>query len=85
MCTRASRNFRTRCFLEAFELLGSPPALSRGLGINYVSEAEFVPDPVLRMIPTADAEIYTYAHVVVLQKRVSSRTIRALRHPRAVE
>lgn len=52
-------------------------AVIRGLGISYVSEAEFVPDPALRLIPIADAEIYTYAHVVVLQKRSSSRIIRA--------
>jgi DNA-binding transcriptional LysR family regulator len=50
-------------------------AVIRGLGISYVSEAEFVPDPALRMLPIADAEIYTYAHVVVLQKRNSSRII----------
>jgi LysR family transcriptional regulator, low CO2-responsive transcriptional regulator len=52
-------------------------AVIRGLGISYVSEAEFVPDPALRLIPIADAEIYTYAHVVVLQKRSSSRIVRA--------
>ena len=52
-------------------------AVIRGLGISYVSEAEFVPDPALRLIPIADAAIYTYAHVVVLQKRNSSRIIRA--------
>ena len=50
-------------------------AVISGLGISYVSEAEFVPDPALRLIPIADAEIYTYAHVVVLQKRNSSRII----------
>lgn len=44
-------------------------AVIRGLGISYVSEAEFVADPGLRMIAIADAEIYTYAHVVVLKKR----------------
>ena len=52
-------------------------AVIRGLGISYVSEAEFVPDPSLRLIPIADAEIYTYAHVVILQKRETSRIIRA--------
>lgn len=52
-------------------------AVIRGLGISYVSEAEFIPDPALRLIPIADAEIYTYAHVVVLRKRNSSRIIRA--------
>ncbi len=52
-------------------------AVIRGLGISYVSEPEFVPDLTLRMIPIADAEIYTYAHIVVLRKRDTSRAIRA--------
>jgi aminoethylphosphonate catabolism LysR family transcriptional regulator len=52
-------------------------AVIHGLGISYVSEAEFVPDPSLRLIPIADAEIFTYAHVVILQKRAASRIIGA--------
>ncbi|KFC72710.1 Aminoethylphosphonate catabolism associated LysR family transcriptional regulator [Bosea sp. LC85] len=52
-------------------------AVIRGLGISYVSVAEFVPDPALRLIPIADAAIYTYAHVVILRKREASRIVRA--------
>jgi aminoethylphosphonate catabolism LysR family transcriptional regulator len=52
-------------------------AVIHGLGISYVSEAEFVPDPSLRLIPISDAEIFTYAHVVILQKRAASRIIGA--------
>jgi DNA-binding transcriptional LysR family regulator len=52
-------------------------AVIRGLGISYVSEAEFVPDPDLRLIPISNSEIYTYAHVVVLKKRETSRIIGA--------
>ena len=52
-------------------------AVIRGLGISYVSEAEFVPDPVAAPDPDRGCEIYTYAHVVVLRKRETSRIIRA--------
>jgi LysR family transcriptional regulator, low CO2-responsive transcriptional regulator len=52
-------------------------AVIRGLGIGYVSEAEFVPDPCLRAIAVADAEIHTEAHVVVLAERRHGRLIRA--------
>ena len=52
-------------------------AVIRGIGIGYVSVAEFVPDPGLRLVQIADAAIYTYAHVVILKKRETSRIIRA--------
>lgn len=52
-------------------------AVIHGLGISYVSEAEFVPDDNLKLIPIAGAEVYTYAHVVVLKQRESSRIIKA--------
>ena len=52
-------------------------AVIHGLGISYVSEAEFVPDENLKLIPIAGAEVYTYAHVVVLKQRESSRIIKA--------
>jgi aminoethylphosphonate catabolism LysR family transcriptional regulator len=52
-------------------------AVIRGLGIGYVSEAEFVPDPALHAIRIADAEIVTVAQLVVLRERRTSRLIRA--------
>lgn len=52
-------------------------AVIRGIGISYVSVAEFVPDPRLRLVQISDAAIYTYAHVVILKKRETSRIIRA--------
>lgn len=52
-------------------------AVARGIGIGAVSEAEFVPDPRLRAVPVADAEIYTYAHVVCLRERRSARLVGA--------
>jgi len=66
---------------EVFMEIGSREAIRgaviRGLGISYVSEAEFVPDPALRQFAVRDAEIYTYAHVAVLAERQNSRIIRA--------
>lgn len=52
-------------------------AVIHGLGIGYVSEAEFVPDPALRAIPIRGARIFTYAHVVILRERADGRVIRA--------
>ncbi|MCC7273872.1 MAG: LysR family transcriptional regulator [Alphaproteobacteria bacterium] len=52
-------------------------AVIHGLGIGYVSEAEFVPDPSLASMAIADAEIFTYAHVVILRERRASRIVRA--------
>ena len=65
----AARKIKPHNVMEIGSREAIREAVIRGLGISYVSEAEFVPDPALRLIPIADAEIYTYAHVVVLQKR----------------
>ena len=73
----ASKKVKPRKVMEIGSREAIREAVIRGLGISYVSEAEFVADPSLRLIPIADAEIYTYAHVVVLRKRDSSRIIRA--------
>ena len=52
-------------------------AVIRGLGIGYVSQAEFIPDPALHCVTIADASIFTVAQVAVLQERKNSRIIRA--------
>lgn len=52
-------------------------AVIRGIGMGYVSEAEFIPDPRLRAAKISDAEIYTEAHVVLLREREHSRIIKA--------
>ena len=52
-------------------------AVIRGIGIGYVSEAEFIPDARLSAVRIADAEIFTAAHVVVLRERQHSRIIKA--------
>jgi aminoethylphosphonate catabolism LysR family transcriptional regulator len=73
----AKAKIKPRVIMEIGSREAIREAVIRGLGISYVSTAEFVPDPVLRLIEIADAEIYTYAHVVVLKKRETSRIIRA--------
>jgi DNA-binding transcriptional LysR family regulator len=48
-----------------------------GLGIAAVSEIEFVPDPRLRIVPIADADVQTHAHVACLVDRRASRVVAA--------
>lgn len=52
-------------------------AVIRGLGIGYVSEAEFIPDPSLQTLTIADREVFTLAQVAFLRERRESRVIRA--------
>ncbi len=52
-------------------------AVAKGIGMGVVSEAEFIPDPRIRPLPIADAEIYTYAHVVHLKERQKARLVHA--------
>jgi aminoethylphosphonate catabolism LysR family transcriptional regulator len=52
-------------------------AVIRGIGMGYVSEAEFIPDARLRAVRIVDADIVTAAHVVVLRERQHSRIIKA--------
>lgn len=73
----AAAKVSPRTFIEIGSREAIREAVIHGLGVSYVSVAEFVPDPALRLIPIADAEIYTYAHVVLLKKRETSRIIRA--------
>ena len=55
----------------------SATAVAKGIGMGVVSEAEFIPDPRIRPLPIADAEIYTYAHVVHLKERQKARLVHA--------
>ena len=52
-------------------------AVIHGIGISYVSDAEFVPDPSLVKINVEPGEIYTYAQLGILEKRRDSRIIKA--------
>lgn len=72
-----TKNVTPDVFMEIGSREAIREAVIRGLGISYVSEAEFVSDPALSMIPIPDAEVYTYAHVAVLAERRNSRIIRA--------
>lgn len=73
----ARTNTKPRLVMEIGSREAVREAVIRGLGISYVSEAEFVPDENLRLIPIEGAEVYTYAHVVVLKQREASRVITA--------
>ncbi|BBK40328.1 transcriptional regulator [Allostella vacuolata] len=91
MIVREKGSTTRRAFEEAIGAAGVAPrivmeigsreaireAVIHGLGIGYVSAAEFVADPVLRAVPIADAQIFTYAHVVILRERADGRVIRA--------
>lgn len=52
-------------------------AVARGMGIGVVSAFEFTPHPRLHTLRVADAEIYTYAHVVCLAERRQAPLIAA--------
>ncbi|WP_293796166.1 LysR substrate-binding domain-containing protein [uncultured Bosea sp.] len=91
MIVREQGSTTRRAFEEALAGTGTKPrlvmeigsreaireAVIHGLGISYVSEAEFVPDENLKLVRIEGAEVYTYAHVVVLKQRESSRIIKA--------
>lgn len=91
MIVREQGSTTRRAFEEALAKTGTKPrlmmeigsreaireAVIHGLGISYVSEAEFVPDENLKLVRIEGAEVYTYAHVVVLRQRETSRIIRA--------
>ena len=55
---------------------GVREAVIHGIGLSYVSDAEFVADPSLVKINAAGT-IYTYAQLGILEKRKDSRIIKA--------
>jgi aminoethylphosphonate catabolism LysR family transcriptional regulator len=91
MIVREAGSTTRRAFDQALDRAGVRPrivmeigsresireAVAKGIGLGVVSEAEFIPDPRIRALPVADAEIYTYAHVVHLQERQNARLVRA--------
>lgn len=52
-------------------------AVIMGVGIGAVSEVEYVPHPDIRKAAIADAEVFTYAHVVCLEERHEARLVKA--------
>jgi aminoethylphosphonate catabolism LysR family transcriptional regulator len=73
----AAAKIKPRIVMEIGSREAIREAVIRGIGIGYVSVAEFIPDPCLRVAQISDAAIYTYAHVVILKKRETSRIIQA--------
>lgn len=72
-----AHGFTLRTIIEIGSREAIREAVIRGIGIGYVSEAEFIPDARLRAVRISDAEIFTAAHVVVLRERQHSRIIKA--------
>ena len=70
-------NVRPRVVMEIGSRESIREAVAKGIGMGVVSEAEFIPDPRIRSLPIADAEIYTYAHVVHLKERQKARLVHA--------
>lgn len=70
-------NVRPRIVMEIGSRESIREAVAKGIGMGVVSEAEFIPDPRIRPLPIADAEIYTYAHVVHLKERQKARLVHA--------
>lgn len=72
-----AQRIKPRVVLEIGSREAIREAVAKGLGISAVSEAEYVEHPDLRALRIADAEVYTYAHVLCLQERRRARVVKA--------
>ena len=72
-----AERIKPRIVLEIGSREAIREAVAKGLGISAVSEAEYVEHPDLRPLRIADAEVYTYAHVLCLQERRRARVVKA--------
>jgi DNA-binding transcriptional LysR family regulator len=72
-----AQRIKPRIVLEIGSREAIREAVAKGLGISAVSEAEYVEHPDLRALRIADAEVYTYAHVLCLQERRRARVVKA--------
>jgi aminoethylphosphonate catabolism LysR family transcriptional regulator len=52
-------------------------AVASGVGLGFVSQAEFIPDERLTWLPVVDAKVFNHAHVVCVRDRVQTRLIAA--------
>lgn len=52
-------------------------AVAEGIGLGVVSEAAFIADSRLRVLPIIDFNAATYAHIICLRERLNSRLISA--------
>jgi len=71
------KGIKLRTIIEIGSREAIREAVIHGIGIGYVSEAEFIPDARLSLVRIANAEIFTAAHVVYLRERAHSRLIKA--------
>jgi len=68
---------RPRVVMEIGSREAIREAVIKGVGIGVVSEIEFIPDPELRTVLVADAEMFTHANVVCLEERREARLVKA--------
>ena len=68
---------RIRVVMEIGSREAIREAVIKGVGIAAVSQAEYIPDPELRVVTVRDAAMYTHAHVVCLAERRDARIVRA--------
>jgi aminoethylphosphonate catabolism LysR family transcriptional regulator len=73
----AEKGIKLRTIIEIGSREAIREAVIHGIGIGYVSEAEFIPDARLSLVRISNAEIFTAAHVVYLRERTHSRLIKA--------
>ena len=73
----AAQGIAVRNIIEIGSREAIREAVMHGIGIGYVSEAEFIPDPRLRLVRISDAKIETAAHIVYLREREHSHIVNA--------
>jgi aminoethylphosphonate catabolism LysR family transcriptional regulator len=73
----AKANVHPRIVMEIGSREAVREAVASGVGVGFVSSAEYIGDDRIRSLPVIDAEIYNYAHVVCRQDRKQSRLISA--------
>ncbi|KQO61168.1 hypothetical protein ASF22_22335 [Methylobacterium sp. Leaf87] len=73
----AKEDVRPRVVMEIGSREAVREAVASGVGFGFVSEAEYIEDDRLTMLPIIDAEIYNDANIVCLRDRLQSRMISA--------
>ncbi len=66
----------TRVVMEIGSREAVREAVIQRLGVGIVSDIGFIPDPALRKVMVADADMCTHAHVVCLKERREARLVR---------
>lgn len=73
----AKGGVRPRIVMEIGSREAVREAVASGVGLGFVSRAEYIGDERLTFLPVIDAKIVNHAHVVCVRDRVQSRLISA--------